>query len=240
MEDEAVVRLNSVTKSYRLGSVSVRALTDVSVEVRRGDFVALAGPSGSGKTTLLNLIGCIDKPDSGRVAIGGVDVTDSPLHRLAGLRLNTLGFIFQTFNLMPVLTAYENVEYPLLMKNVPRRERDERVRRWLAKVDIEAQAKQRPDQLSGGQRQRVAIARAMAGDPKLVLADEPTANLDSETAARILDLLVEINRATGCTFVFSTHDTSLIARARRLLRIRDGRIVQHAPAGEVRQEEASV
>jgi putative ABC transport system ATP-binding protein len=240
MEEEAVVQLDSVTKSYRLGSVSVRALTDVSVEVRRGDFVALAGPSGSGKTTLLNLIGCIDKPDSGRVAVDGVDVTDSPLHRLAGLRLNTLGFIFQTFNLVPVLTAYENVEYPLLMKNVPRRERDERVRRWLAKVDIEAQAKQRPDQLSGGQRQRVAIARAMAGDPKLVLADEPTANLDSETAARILDLLAEINSSTGCTFVFSTHDTSLIARARRLLRIRDGRIVPHAPAGEVRQEEAFV
>lgn len=243
MEDEAVVRLSSVTKSYRLGHVSVRALTDVSVEIKTGDFVALAGPSGSGKTTLLNLIGCIDKPDSGRINVNGVDVTDLPLHRLAGLRLNTLGFIFQTFNLVPVLTAYENVEYPLLMKNVPRRERDERVRRWLAKVDIEAQAKQRPDQLSGGQRQRVAIARAMAGDPRLVLADEPTANLDSETATRILDLLAEINGSTGCTFVFSTHDPSLIARARRLLRIRDGRIVPPSPLDEfasigMRNEEA--
>lgn len=225
MSVDPVVRLSSVTKSYRLGDVFVRALTDVSVDIARGDIVALAGPSGSGKTTLLNLIGCIDKPDSGRVVIDGMDVTDLPLHRLATLRLNTLGFIFQTFNLVPVLTAYENVEYPLLMKNLTRRERDDRIRRWLAKVDIEAQAKQRPDQLSGGQRQRVAIARAMAGNPSLVLADEPTANLDSDTAARILDLLAEINQSTGCTFVFSTHDVSLIARAQRLLRIRDGRIV---------------
>jgi putative ABC transport system ATP-binding protein len=225
VSDDPVVRLNSVTKSYRLGDVFVRALTEVTVDIARGDFIALAGPSGSGKTTLLNLIGCIDKPDSGRIIIDGMDVTDLPLHRLATLRLNTLGFIFQTFNLVPVLTAYENVEYPLLMKNLTRRERDDRVRRWLAKVDIEAQAKQRPDQLSGGQRQRVAIARAMAGSPSLVLADEPTANLDSETAARILDLLAEINQSTGCTFVFSTHDVSLIARAQRLLRIRDGRIV---------------
>lgn len=234
MPDEAVVRLRSVSKSYKLGDVSVRALTDISLDIARGEFVALAGPSGSGKTTLLNLIGCIDKPDSGEVILGGANVTGIPLHRLSLLRLNTLGFIFQTFNLVPVLTAYENVEYPLLMKSMSKRERHERVVRWLEKVDIMDQAKQRPDQLSGGQRQRVAIARAMAGDPKLVLADEPTANLDSETAAHILDLLAEINAATMTTFVFSTHDRSLIARAKRLLRIRDGRI---AATAAVREEE---
>jgi putative ABC transport system ATP-binding protein len=240
MTEHPVVGLTGISKSYRLGDVSVRALSGISINIDRGEFVALAGPSGSGKTTLLNLIGCIDKPDSGRIVIGGADVTDVPLHRLAALRRNTLGFIFQTFNLIPVLTAYENVEYPLLMKNVPRRERDERVRHWLAQVDIEAQAKQRPDQLSGGQRQRVAIARAMAGDPMLVLADEPTANLDSETAARILDLLAVINESTHCTFVFSTHDASVIARARRLLRIRDGQIVMQAAGETVRQEVEAV
>jgi putative ABC transport system ATP-binding protein len=224
MSGEAVVRLKDVSKAYKLGDVSVRAVVGVSIEIARGDFAVIAGPSGSGKTTLLNLIGCIDKPDEGRVIVNNVDTTDVPLHRLSALRRDTLGFVFQTFNLIPVLTAYENVEYPLLLKNLSRRQREERVRRWLANVGIQAHAKQRPDQLSGGERQRVAIARAMVGDPRLVLADEPTANLDSETAGRILDLLAEINASTGCTFLFSTHDLSLIARAARIIRIRDGRI----------------
>src|SRR5881394_1760341 len=210
-----LVKLTNIDKTYRLGDVRVRALAGINLDIDRGDFIALAGPSGSGKTTLLNLIGCIDKPDSGRIAIDSVDVTPVPLHRLAELRRDTLGFIFQTFNLIPVLTAYENVEYPLLLSGVARRERAERVNRWLEQVGIANQSKQRPDHLSGGQRQRVAIARAMVANPKLVLADEPTANLDSETAAHILDLLAEINTATNCTFVFSTHDASLIARAER-------------------------
>jgi len=223
MNKQSVVQLTSIEKSYRLGRVFVPALNDVSLDIVPGDFLALAGPSGSGKTTLLNLIGCIDKPDAGRVVIDGVDVTAVPLHRLAATRRDVLGFVFQTFNLIPVLTAYENVEYPLLLRGVPRRERRERVERWLELVGLAEQTRQRPDQLSGGQRQRVAIARAMAGDPKLVIADEPTANLDSETGARILDLLGELNATTGCTFVFSTHDPALIARAARVVRIRDGR-----------------
>jgi putative ABC transport system ATP-binding protein len=230
MNKQPVVQLTSIDKSYRLGRVVVPALSGVSVEIGRGDFIALAGPSGSGKTTLLNLIGCVDKPDAGRVVIDGVDVTATPLHRLAETRRDVLGFVFQTFNLIPVLTAYENVEYPLLLRGVSRGERRERVNRWLELVGIANQARQRPDQLSGGQRQRVAIARAMAGDPKLVIADEPTANLDSETGARILDLLGEINTTTNCTFVFSTHDPALIARAERVVRIRDGRIASHETA----------
>ncbi|HEV2720646.1 MAG TPA: ABC transporter ATP-binding protein [Thermoanaerobaculia bacterium] len=219
-----LVRLTNIAKSYRLGRVDVRALEGVDLDVARGDFLALAGPSGSGKTTLLNLIGCIDKPSGGRIVIDGVDVTAVPLHRLAATRRDALGYIFQTFNLIPVLTAYENVEYPLLLANVRSRERDARVRRWLEQVGLTAQAKQRPDQLSGGQRQRVAIARAMVAEPKLVLADEPTANLDSDTAAHILDLLARLNSETGTTFVFATHDPAVMSRAHRVVRLRDGHI----------------
>src|ERR1043165_3279973 len=225
-----LVRLTNIEKSYRLGRVDVRALEGVDLDIDRGDFLALAGPSGSGKTTLLNLIGCIDKPSGGRIVVDGVDVTAVPLHRLAAMRSNTLGYIFQTFNLIPVLTAYENVEYPLLLQNVARRERDARVRRWLEQVGITARAKQRPDQLSGGQRQRVAIARAMVAEPKLVLADEPTANLDQETAAHILDLLAKLNAETGTTFVFATHDPAVMSRAQLLVRLRDGRISEEARA----------
>jgi putative ABC transport system ATP-binding protein len=225
MHQQPLIRLFDVTRTYPLGRVNVRALTGVSLDVDRGDFLALAGPSGSGKTTLLNLIGCIDKPDSGRILIDGVDVTSVPLHRLAATRRDTLGFIFQTFNLIPVLTAYENVEYPLLLQHVPAAERRKRVLDWLEQVGLSDQARQRPDQLSGGQRQRVAIARAMAGQPKLVLADEPTANLDSVTAAKILDLVEEINARTRCTFIFATHDPALMSRARRCVRMHDGALV---------------
>ncbi len=224
MHNDTVIHIGNVDKTYRLGRIDVLALHDITLDIARGDFVALAGPSGSGKTTLLNIIGCIDKPDRGRVVVDGIDATAVPLHRLAATRRDTLGFVFQTFNLVPVLTAWENVEYPLLLKGIAKAERRKRVAHWLEVTGISAQAKQRPDQLSGGQRQRVAIARAMAGEPKLVIADEPTANLDSETAARILDLLADINRTTGCTFVFSTHDPSLISRAGRVVRIHDGRI----------------
>jgi putative ABC transport system ATP-binding protein len=224
MANESVVQLTSVEKSYHLGRLLVRAVDDVTLEIGAGELVALAGPSGSGKTTLLNLIGCIDKPDAGRVVIDGVDVTAIPLHRLARTRAEVLGFVFQTFNLVPVLTAWENVEFPLLLRGMKKRDRDARVAMWLEQVGILAQAKQRPDQLSGGQRQRVAIARAMAGEPKLVVADEPTANLDSENAVRILDLMKDINVRTGCTFVFATHDPAVISRAQRVVRVRDGRI----------------
>jgi putative ABC transport system ATP-binding protein len=224
MTNDTVVHISGVDKSYKLGRVAVPALHDVTLDIARGELIALAGPSGSGKTTLLNLIGCIDKPDRGRVVIDGIDTTAVPLHRLAAMRRDTLGFVFQTFNLIPVLTAWENVEYPLLLKGLSAKDRKQRVQRWLDHAGIAEQARQRPDQLSGGQRQRVAIARAMAGEPKLVVADEPTANLDSDTATHILDLLAEINQRTGCTFVFSTHDPALIARAQRVVRIKDGRI----------------
>src|SRR3954471_94211 len=230
MTSNHVIALTGVNKTYPLGRLKVRALSDVDLTIGRGDFIALAGPSGSGKTTLLNLIGCIDKPDDGRIIVDDVDVTRIPLHRLASLRRDTLGFIFQTFNLIPVLTAYENIEYPLLLQNVPRRDRDARVRRWLAEVGLTEQAKQRPDQLSGGQRQRVAIARAMVTEPKLVLADEPTANLDSDTAAHILDLLAKLNKETGTPFLFATHDPAVMSRAHRIVRLRDGRIAEQEHA----------
>src|SRR6185369_5745120 len=230
MTSNHVIALAGVNKTYALGRTRVRALNGIELAIGRGEFIALAGPSGSGKTTLLNLIGCIDKPDDGRIVVDDVDVTRVPLHRLSSLRRDTLGFIFQTFNLIPVLTAYENVEYPLLLQNVPRRERDARVRRWLDEVGLRDQAKQRPDQLSGGQRQRVAIARAMVAEPKLVLADEPTANLDQDTAAHILDLLAELNAETGTTFVFATHDPAVMSRAHRCVRLRDGRIAEQERA----------
>jgi putative ABC transport system ATP-binding protein len=226
-----IVRLHEIAKSYRLGRVIVRALSDITLNIEAGELIALAGPSGSGKTTLLNLIGLIDKPDAGRIVLDGIDATEVPLHRLAALRRDTLGFVFQTFNLLPVLTASENVEYPLLLKGTPKRHREERVRYWLEQVGLAPFANQRPDQLSGGQRQRVAIARAMVGEPKLVIADEPTANLDSETARRILDLLVDLNRSTDCTFVFATHDPALMARAGRCIHLRDGQIAaQETPS----------
>jgi len=234
MHQQPLVRLTDVTRTYPLGRVNVHALTGVTLDVASGDFLALAGPSGSGKTTLLNLIGCIDKPDSGRIVIDGIDVTAVPLHRLAATRRDTLGFIFQTFNLIPVLTAYENVEYPLLLQHVPAASRGKRVLDWLEQVGLSDQARQRPDQLSGGQRQRAAIARAMAGQPKLVLADEPTANLDSVTAAKILDLLETLNTRTGCTFIFATHDPALMARARRCVRMHDGALITEPHLEEAR------
>jgi putative ABC transport system ATP-binding protein len=224
--NNALIQLSNVEKSYSLGQLLVRAVGGVSLEVGRGERVALAGPSGSGKTTLLNLIGCIDKPDAGEVVIDDVAVTSIPLHRLARTRAEVLGFVFQTFNLVPVLTAWENVEFPLLLRGIPKRERHERVAAWLEAVGIAAQARQRPDQLSGGQRQRVAIARAMAGEPKLVIADEPTANLDSENSARILDLMTDINTRTGCTFIFATHDPAVMSRAQRVIHLRDGHIAR--------------
>ena len=226
MANGTLVQLLGIEKSYRLGRIHVRAVDGVSLEISAGELMALAGPSGSGKTTILNLIGCVDKPDAGQLVIDSIDVTPVPLHRLARTRAEVLGFVFQTFNLVPVLTAWENVEFPLLLRGIPKRERKARVASWLERVGIAAQARQRPDQLSGGQRQRVAIARAMVGEPKLVVADEPTANLDSENSARILDLMAEINAKTGCTFVFATHDPAVLARAQRVVHVRDGRITR--------------
>jgi putative ABC transport system ATP-binding protein len=216
------VRLDAVTKDYTLGQVTVPALRGVSLAVEPGEFMAVAGPSGSGKSTLLNLIGCLDHPTSGTVKIADRDVSALGDDDLSDLRARTIGFIFQTFNLIPVLSALENVEFPLLL----RKGADARVRarRALEEVGLADFARHRPDELSGGQRQRVAVARALVTDPVIVLADEPTANLDSATGEAIIALMEEINRRDGTTFIFSTHDPSVMARARRIVRLADGRV----------------
>jgi putative ABC transport system ATP-binding protein len=223
----SVVRVQNVSKEYRLGEQTVRALDNVSLQVENGVFMAIAGPSGSGKSTLLNLIGCIDTPSAGRIEIDGRDVSNRTPDELAGLRARAIGFIFQTFNLMPVLSAAENVEYPLLqLPELSRRQRREIVEHFLGVVGLTRYASHRPNQLSGGQRQRVAIARALATRPRIVLADEPTANLDHTTGEGILSLMKDINRRMKTTFIFSTHDRKVMAKADRLVTIEDGRIGQ--------------
>ena len=220
---EPVVEIERVTKEYRLGEHTVLALDDVTLTVERGVFLAIAGPSGSGKSTLLNIIGCIDTPSKGKVAIAGHDVSGRTPDQLANLRARNIGFVFQTFNLFPVLTAFENVEYPLLqMPELDKEDRAERVQAMLQMVGLDKFAKHRPNQLSGGQRQRVAIARALVTKPEIVLADEPTANLDHKTGEGILALMRDINRRSRTTFIFSTHDKKVIDAADRLVTIEDG------------------
>jgi len=222
-----VVRIEKVSKSYQLGTQQVQALSNIDLTVAEGDLLAIAGPSGSGKSTLLNLIGCIDTPSSGDVIIAGEKVANRTPDQLADLRAKTIGFIFQTFNLLPVLSAEENVEYPLLqLKDITKNERQERVRHFLNIVGLEKFGGHRPNQLSGGQRQRVAIARALATRPKIVLADEPTANLDQKTGASILELMRLVNRIQKTTFIFSTHDQAVMRLAHRVVHIRDGEIVR--------------
>lgn len=223
----AIVRVENVSKRYALGEQTVTALQNVSLSIEPGEFLAIAGPSGSGKSTLLNIIGCIDLPSEGRVYIDGQDVSGHSADQLADVRARTLGFIFQSFNLLPVLSAAENVEYPLLqLPEVTRAERRERVRHFLHLVGLEAFAEHRPNQLSGGQRQRVAVARALATNSRVVLADEPTANLDRENGGAILTLMRDINRQAGTTFIFSTHDAQIMKMADRLVGMEDGRITQ--------------
>lgn len=221
-----IVSVEEVCKSYTLGEQEVQALRDVSLSIEAGEFLAICGPSGSGKSTLLNIIGCIDNPTSGRVIIDGHEVSGRSSDELADLRARSIGFIFQTFNLLPVLSAAENVDYPLMhLPELGRAERSRRVAHYLNVVGLERFASHRPNQLSGGQRQRVAIARALATHARVILADEPTANLDRENGQAILELMRDINREEGTTFVFSTHDTHVMALARRLVTIEDGRIV---------------
>lgn len=221
-----VVRVEQVNKQYQLGNQTVQALTDISMVVAPGRFLAISGPSGSGKTTLLNLIGCIDTPTSGEIAIGEQIATDMSPDQLAGLRAKTLGFVFQTFNLLPVLSAYENVEYPLLQrKDINKSERKQRINHYLSVVGLDKYKSHRPNELSGGQRQRVAIARALAGGPSVVLADEPTANLDSKTGESILKLMKQINEVEKTTFIFSTHDFRVMELADRVVSIADGHLV---------------
>jgi putative ABC transport system ATP-binding protein len=220
----STVRVEDVTKEYDLGRTKVPALRGVSLAVEKGEFMAVAGPSGSGKSTLLNLIGCLDRPTSGRVVIGEQDVAVLGDDALSDLRARTIGFIFQTFNLIPVLSALENVEFPLLFRGGSHGGRA-RALSALESVGLRDFARHRPDELSGGQRQRVAVARALVTDPSLVLADEPTANLDSQTGEAIIDLMLDMNRRVGTTFIFSTHDPKVMAHAQRVVRLADGRVV---------------
>jgi len=225
LASNSVVALESVTKDYPLGKTTVHALRGVDLALKKGEFAVLAGPSGSGKTTVLNLIGCVDVATSGQVRIAGQDTKALSESARTNLRLHTLGFIFQSFNLIPVLDLYQNVEFPLLLrKDIDKHERKRRTLELIDRVGLTPQMKQRPGELSGGQRQRVAIARALVTRPAIVLADEPTANLDSATGQSILDLMREMNQ-DGTTFLFSTHDPQVMSVARRVIRIFDGKIV---------------
>lgn len=220
-----IATLTNASKSYWLGRVRVAALRAVDVEIRAGRFTVLSGPSGSGKTTLLNLIGCLDAADSGQVVVDGEDIGSLSELELTRFRRDRIGFIFQNFNLLPVLTAYENVEYPLLFGSIGDAERKQRVRMALDDVGLAAHADKRPNQLSGGERQRVAIARALVKRPSLILADEPTANLDSRNAAAIMDLMRQMMERYGASFVFSSHDPLVLAQADETVRLRDGMVV---------------
>jgi putative ABC transport system ATP-binding protein len=222
----SIVSIANVIKEYQLGKVRVPALRGVSLEVHAGEFLAVAGPSGSGKTTLLNLIGCVDTATSGVVQVGGQDTGRLSERQLTDLRLHTIGFIFQSFNLVSVLSVFQNVEFPLLLqKRHSAAERRQRVMKLLEQVGLHTHAAHRPNELSGGQRQRVAVARALVTQPKLVLADEPTANLDSQTGANIIDLMKEMNSKDGTTFIFSTHDAKVMAHANAVVKLADGLIV---------------
>jgi putative ABC transport system ATP-binding protein len=220
----AGIKCVGVEKVYQIKDVETRALSGVDLEVGPGEFTALAGPSGSGKTTLLNLIGGLDRPTRGTVYLDDLEISALPQSQLSELRLRRMGFVFQAFNLIPVLSALENVEYILLLQGLPARERRERARAILAEVGLADIVAKRPMQMSGGQQQRVAVARAIVHNPELVLADEPTANLDSKTAEGLLHMMLELNQKKNITFLFSTHDSRVMEHARRLIELRDGKI----------------
>ena len=218
------VSLKGINKSFPMGDTTINALQDINYDFSPNDLKVIAGPSGSGKSSLLNIIGCIDKPNSGRIEIDGEDVTDVSLEDLADLRREKLGFIFQSFNLVPVLSAYENVELPLLFRSLNERDVRERVTDTLAAVGLHDRMHHRPSQLSGGQRQRVAIARALAGRPRIVIADEPTASLDSKTANEIIDMMGRLNTEFGATILVASHDPLIMDRASSILKLQDGKI----------------
>jgi putative ABC transport system ATP-binding protein len=221
---EWVVELQDVRKTYRTGQIEVPVLCGICLRIAPGEFLAIAGPSGSGKTTLLNIIGGLDRADAGEVWVEGKNLQLFSSGELARLRLQRLGFVFQSSNLLPVLTALENAEFTLLLQGVPTQKRRKRVQKLFLEIGLAGLENRRPAELSGGQQQRVAVARAMVTEPALILADEPTANLDSATAAALLDVMEQLNRAHNTTFVFSTHDPQVMERAHRLIRLRDGQI----------------
>ncbi len=224
--DSVLIEAEDVSKVYRAGEVSVSALKSVNLRVARGEFTAIAGPSGSGKSTLLNILSGLDSPTSGRVSLAGSPISAMGGRALSDFRRDHIGFIFQAFNLIPVLTVLENIEYVLLLQGVSRLDRRERVREMLSTVGLEGMEDRRPPQLSGGQQQRVAVARAMVSRPDLILADEPTANLDSATGGALLDLMRELNERRRMTFLFSSHDRMIMDRAKRLVVLKDGSLVQ--------------
>lgn len=218
------VTVSGLKKVYDKGKMPVEALRGIDLSIENGEFLALVGPSGSGKTTLLNLMGGLDRPTEGNISIEGKEITSLSESEVAGLRLRRIGFVFQEFNLIPVLTALENVEYVMLLQGVRGKERRERAVSMLKEVGLEGMEDRRPRELSGGQQQRVAVARAIVSEPAIVLADEPTANLDSVTGASLLDLMKGLNEKKGVTFIFSTHDPMVMEMARRIIRLKDGRI----------------
>ncbi len=221
----SLIEVRGVERIYQQGDIDVHALRGVDLDVADGEFTALAGPSGSGKTTLLNAIGCLDEPTGGTVRIDGRDVTGFDKTQGAEYRLEHVGFIFQAYNLVPVFTAFENAEFVLMLQGVPAAERKKIVEQLFERVGIAEYAHRKPHELSGGQQQRVAVVRALAARPRIVLADEPTANLDSETSAALLDLMLELNEEEGVTFLFSTHDDLVMERARRIVRLDSGKVV---------------
>jgi len=224
----SVIKLENVKKNYLLGKVTVPALKGIDLNIDMGDFMSIAGPSGSGKTTLLNLIGCIDKSTEGKIIVDGHNINDLNDRDLTKLRHKTVGFIFQTFNLIPVLNIYENVEFPLLLgkRELPKKEQQEWINHIIDEVGLSDRKKHRPNELSGGQRQRVAIARALVTKPKIVLADEPTANLDSGTSEKIIALMQKVNKIEKTTFVFSTHDPMIVNMVSKVIPLHDGLIVK--------------
>ena len=219
-----VINISNVTKDYRQGELDVHALRGVSLSIDKGEFLAICGPSGSGKSTLLNLIGALDSPTTGTITVDGKDLSTLGRQGRSRLRRDRIGFVFQAYNLMPVLSAYENAEAVLALQGMPEKERRAIVMGVLKDVGLEGLENRRPDQLSGGQQQRVAIARAIASNPAVVLADEPTANVDSETAESLLNLMEDLNQKRGVTFVFSTHDHRVMERAKRIVQLVDGKI----------------
>ena len=220
-----VIETNNLIKIYQQGDIEVKALNDVSINFQQGEFTAIVGPSGSGKTTFLNSIGGLDTPTSGKVVINNVDITNLKSNELIDFRLRNIGFVFQAYNLIPVLTAKENVEFIMLMQGDSASERKKRAEELLSAVGLSDQINRRPGQLSGGQQQRVAVARALASKPKFVLADEPTANLDSTSTSNLLDIMHRLNKEENMTFIFSTHDQRVIDRAQRIITLEDGKIL---------------
>src|SRR5512133_3293224 len=228
-----VAKVENVTRTYKIGKVETQALCGVNLSIQSGEFTALVGPSGSGKTTLLQMIGCLDQPTSGRVCVSGKDVTTLNRNQRADMRRGHIGFIFQFFALIPTLSAYENIEMPLLLNGHSAKERHERVMELLKAVDLVDRANNRPDQLSGGQQQRVAIARALASNPALILADEPTANLDTPNGKQVMEVMTRLNKETGVTFIFATHYPRVIQYAQRIVTLQDGLIVKDELAEKV-------